>query len=195
MRMSTTDNNFQEEQVALSSGVSMKVQWASPAKAQQPPLIFLHGSFHGGWCWTERFFEYFVARGYPVAAVNWRGTGGTFAGEGVKKVKMEEHVQDLKAFLEGFVPKHFQSSNGKPILVSHSFGGLSILGGVSRKSLRVGRCRDNVLGSTQRQWPNDHEVSKAFLTGQLEDHGRVSDEKGYQRFQPLPGSILWRHRG
>ncbi|CAB9518382.1 Alpha beta hydrolase [Seminavis robusta] len=124
---------LQEEQVDLSSGVSMKVLWSNSSKAnnkkgpQLPPLIFLHGSFHGAWCWSERFFPYFVSLGYHVAALNWRGTGGTFAGEGVKKVKMEEHVQDLKAFLEEFVPSKLQSTELKPILISHSFGGLSIM--------------------------------------------------------------------
>ncbi|CAB9517426.1 Alpha beta hydrolase [Seminavis robusta] len=122
-----------EDQENLSSGVSMKVLWSDSSKAtnkkgpQLPPLIFLHGSFHGAWCWSERFFPYFANLGYPVAALNWRGTGGTFAGEGVKKVKMEEHVQDLKAFLEEFVPSKLQSTELKPILISHSFGGLSIM--------------------------------------------------------------------
>lgn len=124
LKMSST--NIKENQVDLSSGVSMKVEWAKPANPQQPPLIFLHGSFHGGWCWTERFFSYFLDKGYPVAALNWRGTGGTFAGEGVKKVKIEEHVQDLKALLEDFVPNQF-GADAKPILISHSFGGLSIM--------------------------------------------------------------------
>lgn len=123
-----------EDRVDLSSGVSMLVQWSIPPEglsAKRPPLIFLHGSFHGGWCWTENFFPFFTSLGYPVAAINWRGTGGTFAGEGVRKVKMEEHVQDLKAFLEEFAPKLQSSSTSqssiKPILVSHSFGGLSIM--------------------------------------------------------------------
>jgi pimeloyl-ACP methyl ester carboxylesterase len=82
---------------------------------------------------VEQFFPYFSNLGYPVAALNWRGTGGTFAGDGVTKVKMEEHVADLKAFLDEFVtpkllPVTQQSkSQPKPILISHSFGGLSIM--------------------------------------------------------------------
>lgn len=122
----STSIDIQEEPIQLSSGVTMNVLWSpAPKETTLPPLIFLHGSFHGAWCWTEKFFPYFHSLGYPVAAVNWRGTGGTFAGEGVKKVKMEEHVQDLKAFLEEFVPPKF--SGKKPVLISHSFGGLSIM--------------------------------------------------------------------
>lgn len=126
---STAETEIKEDQVQLSSGVSMKVEWALPSDTNSnfPPLIFLHGSFHGGWCWTEHFFPYFLSLGYPVAAVNWRGTGGTFAGEGVKKVQIELHVQDLKAFLEEFAPKLASEKGTKPILISHSFGGLSIM--------------------------------------------------------------------
>ena len=42
---------------------------------------------------------------------------------------MEQHVQDLKAFLEEFAPKLQESSSvrSRPVLVSHSFGGLSIM--------------------------------------------------------------------
>lgn len=131
MSTANAELEIQDEQIELSSGASMKVQWHIPPKtlktaAPRPPLIFLHGSFHGSWCWTEHFFPFFAYLGYPVAAVNWRGTGGTYAGEGVKKVQIEQHVKDLKAFLGEFAPK--LSSNGmKPILVSHSFGGLSIM--------------------------------------------------------------------
>jgi pimeloyl-ACP methyl ester carboxylesterase len=135
MNLSVKSEEYNIDQVELSSGVTMKVQWLQPStKANSPPpLIFLHGSFHGGWCWMERFFAYFSNLGYPVAALNWRGTGGTFAGDGVTKVKMEEHVKDLKAFLDEFVtPKLLTTTQQsqpqqKPILISHSFGGLTIM--------------------------------------------------------------------
>ena len=122
-----TDNteevdNIKKESVDLSSGVTMKALWSvpyPPTRKQNdkelPPLIFLHGSFHGAWCWAKKFFPYFTSLGYHVAAVNWRGTGGTFAGEGVKKVKMDKHVQDLSAFLEEFVPKLAPSSTKKEL--------------------------------------------------------------------------------
>ena len=35
----------------------------------RPPLIFIHGAWHGAWCW-ERFLDYFAARGYPCYAVD-----------------------------------------------------------------------------------------------------------------------------
>lgn len=94
---------------------------------RRPPIIFLHGSFHGSWCWTERFFPYFAAKGYTVIAPNWRGTRGTYAGDGVKKVKIMEHVADLECFLSQVVPLIAGVEYPKPILVAHSFGGLAIM--------------------------------------------------------------------
>lgn len=61
----------------------------------RPPLLFLHGSFHASWCWAEHYMPYFASRGYTCYALSLRGTGGTYAGQGVKKVKIEQHVQDI----------------------------------------------------------------------------------------------------
>ena len=71
---------------------------------------------------------YLKSKGYPVAALSWRGTGGTFAGEGVKKVKIMQHVQDLTDLLDLLpaIMNHTESAT-KPVLVAHSFGGLAIM--------------------------------------------------------------------
>ena len=90
-----------------------------------PPLLFIHGSFHASWCWAEHFMPYFASLGYPCYALSLRGTGGTFAGEGIKKVKIQDHVRDLTDFIT-----YVQDSEGvgsKPILVAHSFGGLAVM--------------------------------------------------------------------
>jgi len=28
---------------------------------RKPPLLFLHGSFHSAWCWSENFFEVLIS--------------------------------------------------------------------------------------------------------------------------------------
>lgn len=118
--------NVQETQIELDTGMSMQVLSAQPSKRTGlPPLIFVHGSFHAAWCWTEHYFDYFVQQGYPVAALSLRGTGGTFAGEGVKKVLVEEHVSDLKSALPQIVDSI--APNKKPVLIGHSMGGVSVM--------------------------------------------------------------------
>jgi pimeloyl-ACP methyl ester carboxylesterase len=122
-----------EEQVELSSGVCMQVMSCLPQQdTDKPVLMFLHGSFHAAWCWTEHFFPFFVSKGYPVVAPSLRGTaknvgtGGTFAGEDVKKVKIMEHVADLEAFLEE-LPRIVGRDAVKPVVICHSFGGLAVM--------------------------------------------------------------------
>lgn len=149
-----------EDRVPLPDGASMQVYSSFPSAATavppppnqddddpaaEPVLLFLHGSFHGAWCWREHFFPYFVHRGYIVVAPSWRGTEGTPAGEGVKKVQMRQHVNDLHALLEQLpsllqqhrtsrgglsFSKHNNNSNAiapKPVVICHSFGGLAVM--------------------------------------------------------------------
>lgn len=115
----------QESQVKLSTGIKVQVLSSQPERATGPPLVFIHGSFHAAWCWDENFFDYFTSLGYPVAAFSLRGTGGSFAGEGVSKIKIEEHVSDLQSFLKK-LPDVVGTSE-KPVLISHSFGGLTVM--------------------------------------------------------------------
>lgn len=73
---------------------------------------------------ARTFLSVILAKGHPVVAYAWRGTSGTYAGGGVKKVKAEEHVEDLKG-LFGLLPSiHSSFRKKKPIVVCHSFGGI-----------------------------------------------------------------------
>ena len=129
-------------QVELSSGVSAEVLSLCPTAVDttKPPLVFIHGSFHSSWCWNEYWMEYFVKRGYPCLALSLRGTHGTFAGEGVTKVKISEHAADIQAFLNvidtllptiSITPPTTTASSTRrpllPVLISHSFGGAAIM--------------------------------------------------------------------
>jgi pimeloyl-ACP methyl ester carboxylesterase len=61
-----------------------------------------------------------------VVAPSWRGTGGTFAGDSVKKVKIMEHVADLESLLD-MLPQLVGSDSSKPVIICHSFGGLAVM--------------------------------------------------------------------
>lgn len=71
---------------------------------------------------------YFVSLGFPCVAFSWRGTGGTPAGEGVTKVKILDHCQDLRGFLNA-MPSILGKEYGArlPILVTHSMGGINTM--------------------------------------------------------------------
>lgn len=144
--MTTTTVNVHEDRIELPNGTSMQVLSSYPESqknsSKKPVLLFLHGSFHGAWCWTERFFPYFTDAGYVVVAPSWRGTGGTPAGRGVNKVLIEEHVSDLDGLLNALpdiLLRHCKEAGRnlniidkqrrqlRPVVISHSFGGLAVM--------------------------------------------------------------------
>lgn len=90
--------------------------------SSKPPLVFVHGSYHAAWCWSEHFFQYFAARGHDCYALSMRGQGGSdmppVADAKIAKIAgtLERHADDVN---------HFCASLGRrPVLVGHSFGGL-----------------------------------------------------------------------
>jgi len=120
-----TQKSLLENKSPLSSLQEMIFSSSSSSKSK-PPLIFIHGSFHASWCWSEKFFPYFAQLGYPCYAISLRGTGGTFAGDNVKRVNIMDHVNDFGSFLE-YVYKEEEEDSQPPVIFAHSFGGLCIM--------------------------------------------------------------------
>ena len=107
--------------VPLSSGLSIEhLSCGSAANPANPPVLFVHGTFHGAWCWEQNWLARFAAAGIACHAVSLRGTSGSPVVD-QKSVKITEHVQDLRAFVETVLP------STPPVLVGHSFGGASVL--------------------------------------------------------------------
>ena len=40
-----------------------------------PPLLFVHGGWHGAWCWDQGFLERVAIQGFEVHAMSLRGHG------------------------------------------------------------------------------------------------------------------------
>jgi len=107
-------------QIPLSTGVSMEwLRCGERKSVSPPPVLFVHGTFHGAWCWEQFWMERFAAAGIETHAVSLRGTSGSPVDQ--KSVKITEHVDDLKAFVAATLPDQ------PPVLVGHSFGGASVL--------------------------------------------------------------------
>lgn len=82
------------------------------------PLLFVHGAWHGAWCWAEHFLPYFAERGYTSLAPSLRGHGASAGRERLRRMRMADYVTDVAQVI-GQLPK-------PPILVGHSMGGLII---------------------------------------------------------------------
>jgi pimeloyl-ACP methyl ester carboxylesterase len=79
------------------------------------PILFVHGAWHGAWCW-ENFLPYFADRGYGAYAVSLRGHG---ASEGRDRIRWHSAAHDYVADLAQVIETFPQP----PILVGHSMGG------------------------------------------------------------------------
>lgn len=123
-----------EHEVELPTGVNMQFFSALPPPDVQSshPLVFVHGSFHGGWCWAEHWMPWFAQRGYPCYSVSLRGTSGSPVKS--KVVTIEEHVDDIAAFIEVKLP---EDSRSTAVLVGHSFGGTSVMKFIENRTAGV----------------------------------------------------------
>lgn len=65
----------------LPSGLDMEVLFqrgSDPDEEQKrstknPPLVFVHGSFHAAWCWAEHWLPFFSQNGYDCYALSLLG--------------------------------------------------------------------------------------------------------------------------
>ena len=81
------------------------------------PLLFVHGAWHGAWCW-EHLLPWFAARGFAAYAVSLRGHGGSDGRRQLRRWSVRHYVADLGEAVA--------SIDGDPILVGHSMGGLIV---------------------------------------------------------------------
>ena len=81
------------------------------------PILFVHGFFHGAWCWAEHFLDYFADRGFRAAAVSLRGHGSSPARERARP-RIADYASD--------VDEAITRIGTAPILVGHSMGGFVV---------------------------------------------------------------------
>ena len=83
-----------------------------------PPLLFVHGAWHGAWCWEEHFLRYFGDRGWSVKAIDLRGHGSAPGRKRLRWTRIAEYVADV-AEAAAAMPE-------PPVVSGHSMGGLVV---------------------------------------------------------------------
>jgi pimeloyl-ACP methyl ester carboxylesterase len=87
--------------------------------AQHPaPILFVHGAWHGAWCWDEHFLDYFAQQGYAVIAPSLRKHGGSYGSMRPRGARISQYVSDVAEVAAQFPTP--------PVLVGHSMGGLVV---------------------------------------------------------------------
>ncbi len=83
--------------------------------ARTAPVLFVHGKWHGAWCWRENFMPYFAQKGWDVYAVSLRGHGGSEGREGLRWHSIADYVEDVAWAV--------RQIGQPPVIVGHSMGG------------------------------------------------------------------------
>nr|XP_023887438.1 uncharacterized protein LOC111999538 [Quercus suber] len=87
--------------------------------SENPPLVFVHGSYHAAWCWAEHWLPFFSACGFDCYALSLLGQGESDAPSGSVAGTLQTHASDVADFIQKKVLL-------PPVLLGHSFGGLII---------------------------------------------------------------------
>lgn len=79
------------------------------------PLLFVHGSWHGAWCWDEHFLNFFADKGFRALAVSLRGHGKSPIAKPIRGCSGADYVNDVRSVADSLpIP---------PVVIGHSMGG------------------------------------------------------------------------
>jgi alpha-beta hydrolase superfamily lysophospholipase len=82
-------------------------------QAFETKLLFVHGAWHGAWCW-KNFMDYFSERGFACWAPDLPGHGQRSGDTGLRKQSMMDYVDEVDRAAREI---------GNPVVIAHSFGG------------------------------------------------------------------------
>jgi pimeloyl-ACP methyl ester carboxylesterase len=86
--------------------------------AKSTPILFVHGMWHGAWCWKEHFLPYFAQQGYASYALNLRGHDGSKGRDRLRWTSLDDFVVDVEQVAEQMPTP--------PIMIGHSMGGMIV---------------------------------------------------------------------
>ncbi|HYA75496.1 MAG TPA: alpha/beta fold hydrolase [Burkholderiaceae bacterium] len=94
------------------------VSYAPSGAARPTPVLFVHGAWHGAWCWQEHFLPYFAQKGYGAHALSLRGHGASPGRERLRWTGIAQYANDVAQVIQR-LPK-------PPVLVGHSMGAMVV---------------------------------------------------------------------
>ncbi|HNK64225.1 MAG TPA: alpha/beta fold hydrolase [Flavobacteriales bacterium] len=109
--------------------MKLEIITRSPSvQSHATPLLFVHGMWHGAWCWDEFFLPYFADAGYHVTALSLRGHAGS---EGrIQGSSIMDYVHDVE--------QAAKTLPTPPVLIGHSMGGFIVQKVLERSSAPAG---------------------------------------------------------
>lgn len=103
-----------------------------PNTHDKTPILFVHGAWHGAWCWEKYFFKLFEDSGYECYAFDLPKHDKPGKIKGINSLSINDYVNALKVEVKKL---------GKlPIIIGHSMGGI-----ILQKYLETESCAKAVL--------------------------------------------------
>jgi pimeloyl-ACP methyl ester carboxylesterase len=90
------------------------VSYTPQSQSQQTPILFLHGEWHGAWCWEDYFLPYFALKGFSAHAMSLRAHGMSEGRDKLRWLTVDDYVTDLVQVV--------RSLPQPPVIVAHSLG-------------------------------------------------------------------------
>ena len=117
--MNNDENNGSAIEI---QGLNVLIQ-KSDQKINSKQIIFVHGAWHGAWCYQEHFMSYFSKKGFDCYAIDLRGHGQSKGRKKLRFSSLNNYLKDVRV-----VVNHLAINNKekKPIIVGHSMGGLIV---------------------------------------------------------------------
>ena len=91
--------------------------------AQAPVVLFVHGAFHGAWCWSH-YLKFLAKKTIAVAALDLRGHGGLIPPPDFARAGVAEMANDIA--------EAARALGGNIVLAGHSLGALAAMAAAER---------------------------------------------------------------
>lgn len=140
----------------------------------RPPLLFVHGAWHGAWCWQEHWLPAAAAAGWHGVAVSLRGHGASERPAHFDRATLRHYEHD--------VLQAITTLPAPPVLIGHSMGAV-----VVQRVLE--RYRAAPAGVLLASLPPDHGL---HLLPTLLRHDPLMLLQGLagRRITPRPGTLF-----
>lgn len=87
-------------------------------KTHDTPILFVHGAWHGAWCW-ENFMNFLADKGFACHALDLPAHGERRGGEeNIRSQTFTGYVREVKRVADEI---------GNPIVIGHSMGGFVVM--------------------------------------------------------------------
>lgn len=82
------------------------------------PFLFIHGMFHGAWCFEDNFLPFLEQKGYKAYALSLSNHGKSDRRKNLNLLTISQYVKDVEEAIDRI--------GTEPILVGHSMGGFVV---------------------------------------------------------------------